>query len=199
MRNSNVRKMVVTAILGAVSAVLMMLNFPIPIMPGFLKFDFSELPALVAAFTIGPLSGIGVCLFKNIINVFSSSSNGVGELMNFLVGVALVLPAGLIYRHMPSRKGALIGSLVGSLSMGVVSLPVNYFITYPMYQNFMPMEAIMGMYQTLNPSIETLWQALLVFNAPFTIVRGLIVSAITFAIYKKIAPILTGNKTVTGE
>ncbi len=191
--------MVVTAILGAVSAVLMLLNFPIPIMPGFLKFDFSELPALVASFTIGPLSGIGVCLFKNIINVFSSSSNGVGELMNFLVGIAFVLPAGLIYRYMPSRKGALIGSLVGSFLMGVVSLPVNYFITYPMYQNFMPMEAIMGMYQVLNPSIETLWQALLVFNAPFTIVRGLIVSAITFAIYKKIAPILTGNKTVTGE
>ena len=90
-------KLAVTAMLAAAATVLMALDFPIPfLIPPFVKMDFSELPALLAAFSIGPLSGAAVCLVKNLINLAMSSTNGVGELCNFLLGVCFVIPEGLI-------------------------------------------------------------------------------------------------------
>ena len=84
-RGERIRFLVVTAVLGAVSAVLMMLSFSVPFMPSFIKMDFSELPALIASFSMGPLSGILVCLIKNLINVTMTTTGGVGELSNFLL------------------------------------------------------------------------------------------------------------------
>ena len=184
------RKMVVTAMLAAVSSVLMFFSFNVPLMPSFIKMDFSELPALIASFALGPVSGVTVCLIKNLVNLFFSTTGGVGELSNFLLGSLFVAPAGIIYRKLKGRKGALIGSLVGALTMALVSVLTNYYVVYPIYTGFLPMEAIMGMYQTINPSVENLWQALLMFNMPFTFLKGMASVAITFAIYKKISPIL---------
>ena len=104
-------KLAVTAMLAAAATVLMALDFPIPfLIPPFVKMDFSELPALLAAFSIGPLSGAAVCLVKNLINLAMSSTNGVGELCNFLLGVCFVIPAGLIYQYKKTRMGALLGA-----------------------------------------------------------------------------------------
>ena len=100
------RFIAVTGILGAVSTVLMMLSFSVPFMPSFIKFDFSELPALIAAFSMGPLSGVAVCLIKNLINLTMTTTGGVGELSNFILGACLVLPAGLIYKYRKNRKTA---------------------------------------------------------------------------------------------
>lgn len=182
--------------MGAVSTVLMMLSFPIPLMPGFIKLDFSELPALITAFTLGPVSGIAVCFIKNIINLFMTTTAGVGELANFLIGVFFVLPAGLIYKKKGTRKWAIIGSLIGAACMAVASFPVNYFITYPFYTNFMPMEAIIKMYQAINPHINELWEALLIFNMPFTFVKGLISVIVTCLVYKKLQPIISGKSAI---
>ncbi len=176
--------------LAAVSSVLMFFSFNVPLMPSFIKMDFSELPALIASFALGPVSGVTVCLIKNLVNLFFSTTGGVGELSNFLLGSLFVAPAGIIYKRMKGRKGALIGSLVGALTMALVSVLTNYYVVYPIYTGFLPMEAIMGMYQTINPSVENLWQALLMFNMPFTFLKGMASVAITFAIYKKISPIL---------
>ncbi len=184
------RKMVVTAMLAAVSSVLMFFSFNVPLMPSFIKMDFSELPALIASFALGPVSGVTVCLIKNLVNLFFSTTGGVGELSNFLLGSLFVAPAGIIYRKLKGRKGALIGSLVGALTMALVSVLTNYYVVYPIYTGFLPMETIMGLYQTINPSVENLWQALLMFNMPFTFLKGMASVAITFAIYKKISPIL---------
>ena len=93
----NIRVLTVTAMLSAVSFILMLLDFSIPIMPGFVKMDFSELPALLASFSLGPVSGAVVCLIKNLFNVFSTTTGGVGELCNFLMGVLFVVPAGIVY------------------------------------------------------------------------------------------------------
>ena len=97
---------------------------------------------------------------------------------------------GLFYNRMKSRKGALIGSLIGAFAMAVLSFPINYYITYPFYTNFMPIEAIIDAYQVILPSVDTLTECLLVFNAPFTFVKGLIDVGITFLIYKRLSPIL---------
>ena len=193
-RRVNVRKITMTAILGAMASVLMFLSFGVPLMPSFIKLDFSELPALIASFALGPISGIVVCLVKNLVNLMFSTTGGVGELSNFILGVCFVAPAGMIYKKMNNRKGALIGSLCGAVSMAVLSAFSNYFIVYPIYMQFMPLEAIMGMYQMINPRVETLWQALWVFNVPFTFIKGLLNMIISFAVYKHISPFLKGDK-----
>lgn len=183
-------KMTVTAMLSAIAAALMFLELSIPIMPSFIKLDISELPALLATFSLGPVYGVAVCLIKNIISLSHSTSSGIGELCNFLLGAVFVFTTGLFYNRMKSRKGALIGSLIGAFAMAVLSFPINYYITYPFYTNFMPIEAIIDAYQVILPSVDTLTECLLVFNAPFTFVKGLIDVGITFLIYKRLSPIL---------
>ena len=191
----NTRSIVMTALLGAVASVLMFFSFSVPFMPNFIKMDLSEMPALVAAFSMGPLSGAAVCLIKNVVNVFSTTTAGVGELSNFLLGVAFVVPAGFIYKFKKNRLGALIGSLTGSVAMAVIGLPINYFVTYPLYIKMgFSLDIIIGMYQDILPSVDGLLMCLIVFNLPFTLVRGIIDSALTFLIYKKISPLIKGKK-----
>ena len=190
----NVRTLAMTAILGAVATVLMFISFSLPIIPSFVKLDFSELPALIAAFTMGPVSGAVVCLIKNLVNLPFTSTGGVGELCNFLMGVTFVVPAGLIYMYRNDRIGAVAGSFVGAVVMAALSFPINYFITYPFYAATMfPMEAIMAAYQAINPNVETLAQALLWFNVPFTFFKALCSVVITFLIYKRISPLIKGK------
>ena len=190
----NIRTIAVTGMLGALATVLMFLEFPIPMLiPPFIKFDFSELPALLAAYAMGPVSGIAVCFIKNAINLLHTQTGGVGELSNFILGVCFVLPAGLIYKKKKTQKSAMIGALAGAVLMSVVSVFSNYFVVYPVYTNFMPMQAILGAYQAINKNVKTLWDALIWFNMPFTFIKGMCSVVITFFIYKKISPILKGT------
>lgn len=188
-----IRKLTVTAILAAVAAVLMFLQFSVPVMPGFIKMDVSNFPALIAAYAFGPVSGVGVCLIKNLINLFSTSTGGVGELSDFILGCMMVIPAGLIYKRKTTRGGAFLGSLVGAVCMAGFSLLTNYYITYPIYTKFMTMEEIIAAYQLILPRVQTLWQALLIFNVPFTFVKGMLCAALTFLVYKPLSPILKGK------
>lgn len=184
-------KIAVTAILGAVATVLMFLSFPLPfLIPPFIKMDFSELPALLAALSMGPVSGVAVCLVKNLINLLFTTTGGVGELCNFLLGACFVIPAGLIYRCKKSRKGALMGALVGAAAMALLSVPINYFITYPFYTAFTPLDTIIGMYQDLLPSVDGLLACLLIFNMPFTLLKGLLDMVLAFLVYKPLSPLL---------
>ncbi|MBQ0084318.1 MAG: ECF transporter S component [Clostridiales bacterium] len=177
--------------MGAVGFVLMAIEISVPLMPAFIKLDFSELPALITAFAFGPLWGVAVCLIKNLLHLIVTSTAGVGELANFLMGIFFVFPAGIIYHCNKTRKGALIGSLAGSASMAVMSVLINYFLIYPLYSVLlMPKEAILSLYQVILPSVDNLFTALTIFNLPFTFIKGIIVSLICFLIYKKLSPIL---------
>ena len=193
-RHQKIRFLVVTAVLGAAAAVLMMLSFSVPFMPSFIKLDFSELPALIASFSMGPVSGVLVCLIKNLINLPMTTTGGVGELSNFVLGACLVLPAGLIYRHRKNRVSALVGALIGSLCVALISLPSNYFVMYPIYTKFMPVDAIVGMYQAIFPGVDGLLSCLLLFNVPFTFLKGALDTLLTFLIYKHISPLIKGAK-----
>ncbi len=186
------RVMVGAGMLAAVACVLQYLEFPIPLMPPFIKFDFSDLPALIGAFAYGPVTGILIELIKNLIHCAVSQSATVGELSNFILGASFALTAGLIYKHKKSKKNALIGGLTGALVMGLVSVPSNYFVVYPFYYNFMPEETVLAAYQAILPGMKSIIQSLLVFNLPFTIVKGLICVVITMFIYKPLSRILKG-------
>ena len=183
-------KITVTALLSAIAFILQYIELPVFFMPGFIKFDFSDLPALLAAFSLGPVYGVVTELIKNLIHLPVSNSAMIGELSNFILGAAFVFTAGLIYKKDRTRKGALLGSIIGAAVMAVVSLPINYYVVYPIYENFMPLENIIGAYQAILPRVKTLWQCLLVFNVPFTLLKGLVDVLITFLIYKKLSPIL---------
>lgn len=193
-RKNYLRTLTVTGILSALGAVLMVLEFPVPFMPSFVKFDFSELPALLATFSMGPVSGVAVCLVKNLIHLPFTSTGGVGELCNFLLGICFVLPAGILYRIRKNRRAALIGSLIGAAAMALCSLPLNYFVSYPVYTKFLPLDAIIGMYQALLPGVDGLLQCLLIFNLPFTLLKGLVDTLLVFLIYKHLSPILHGRR-----
>ena len=192
--SARVRALTVTAMLSAISFVLMFLDFSVPLMPPFVKMDISELPALLAAFALGPVYGVVVCLVKNFIHLVTmTTTGGAGELCNFLLGACFVFPAGIIYHKMKSRKGAITGALVGAVVMGVLSIPLNYYISYPVYANFMPIDLILEMYQSIRPSANGLLECLITFNAPFTLVKGLLDAALCFLIYKPLSPILHGK------
>lgn len=191
-KKTDLRAMTVTAIMGALGTVLMIIEFSIPIMPSFIKLDFSELPALIAAFAYGPVYGIAVCFIKNLIHILFGSTMCIGEISNFILGSVFVGTAGLIYKKNKTKKGALISCLAGAVIMAVISIFTNYFVVYPLYVKVlgMPMEAILGMYQAILPAADSLWKALIIFNLPFNIVKGILDAVLCFLIYKRISPIL---------
>ena len=189
-RRTRVRALTVTAMLSAIAFVLMFLDFAVPFMPSFVKMDVSELPALLAAFALGPVYGVVVCLVKNLLHLLITTTGGAGELCNFLLGATFVVPAGMIYQKMKSRRGALIGVLLGAVIMAVLSVPLNYYISYPVYANFMPIDAILEMYRAIRPSANGLLECLITFNAPFTLVKGLLDAVLCFLIYKPLSPLL---------
>ena len=208
VRRSRTHKIAVTAMLSAAATVLMFLEFPIPfLIPSFVELDFSELPALLAAFSLGPVSGAAVCLVKNVIKgLLFSGTGGVGEMCNFLLGICFVIPAGLIYRYKKTRSGALAGALAGAVIMALCSIPVNYFISYPVYTKFLPIDVIISMYQEIVqsfngllsrvsapfalPAVDGLLGCLIAFNAPFTLLKGLLDMGLCFLVYKPLSPLL---------
>lgn len=188
----------VAAMLSAVAAVLQFVEFSIPVMPSFIKLDISDLPALLGTFSLGPVYGVAIQLVKNLLHLPFGSSAGVGELSNFILGAVFVFVAGVIYTRNKSRKTALVGSVVGAAAMALVSVVTNYFIVYPAYVVLyhLPLDAIVGMYEEILggvshvPTQNALFNCLLVFNVPFTLVKGLLDTALCFLIYKPLSPLL---------
>ncbi len=207
MNDKKIRFLTITAILGALATVFQMFEIPVPVfVPGFIKLDFSDLPAILATFLVSPVSGVIVCLIKNVIHIATSSSVGIGELANFLTSAACVLPAGIIYLLNPTKKMAVVSMLAGAIISAVASIFVNYYITYPFYMSAFGLTegAIMGMYSEVvalqseifgisAPPAVTLWDALIWFNAPFTFVKFAVCSVVVFFIYKPLAKITKKN------
>lgn len=187
-----VMSITITGLLTTVSIILQYFELSIPILiPSFVKFDISELPALIASFAMGPMYGAVICVIKNIIHIIMGSySGGIGELCNAILGISFVVPAGYIYKYHKTKKAALFGSLVGSVAMALISFPTNLFISYPVYTKMMPIEQIIDAYNAILNVVTDIWQALLIFNLPFTLLKGLVTSIIAFVIYKYISRII---------
>ena len=199
MKKDTPHNLTVAAMLSAVAFILMFIEFPIPMLiPAFIKMDFSDLPALLGAFALGPVYGVIISFMKNLLHIVikGTSTACVGELSNFILGAIFSAVAGYLYKHHKSRKTAIIGAVAGAVAMGVLSVPSNYFVVYPAYVQFyhMPLEAILGMYQAILPSADSLIKCLVIFNMPFTLVKGLLDAVLCMLIYKPLSPILHGRK-----
>lgn len=193
---SNLRTMVQVAMLGAVSAVLMMFEIPLGFAPSFYKMDLSEVPVLIGAFAMGPVAGAMIELVKVLIHLVTASTTaGVGDLANFLIGCSFIVPASAIYSRKKCRKSAVIGMAVGGVFMITVGCLLNAFVLLPFYGKVfgMPIDALVAMGTAVNPAIQSVTGFVILAVAPFNLVKVVAVSVITMLLYKRISPILKGH------
>lgn len=175
------------AILVAVASILFLIEIPVV---AFYKLDLSNIPVLLGAFSMGPLAGVIILALKSVIGLLHSSSAGVGELADFLMGAAFVLPAAVIYHRNKTRKTALIGMGVGTLCMVVVGVLANKFIMLPFYMGayHMDMDAILKFANV--GGVDSEWKLLLLITGPFNLLKGVALSIVTGLIYKPLSPLL---------
>ncbi len=194
----NLRTMVQIGMLGAISVILMMFEIPLWFAPAFYKMDLSEIPVLIGSFAMGPVAGAAIELVKVLLHLLfkGSSTAGVGDFANFLVGCAFVVPAGWIYQRKKTKKHAIIGMVVGAVLMIVAGCFLNAFVLLPVYGKAfgMPMEALIGMGTAVNPAITNLATFAILAVAPFNLLKAIIVSIFTMLLYKYISPILKGHR-----
>lgn len=191
------RTLVQIAMLGAVSVVLMMFEIPLWFAPSFYKLDFSEVPVLIGTFALGPVAGVAIEFIKVVLHLLfkGTTTAGVGDLANFLIGCSMIVPAGMFYRRKKTRKNAAIGMMVGTVIMVVVGSAVNALVLLPVYAAAfgIPMDALVGMGSALNPAITNVATFAAFAVAPFNLLKGVAVSVITMILYKYVSPILKRN------
>lgn len=190
---TDIRRIVQIGMLSGIAVVLMLFEVPLPFAPSFYEIDFSEVPVMIGCFVMGPLAGAVIELIKILLNlvVNGTITAGVGEAANFVIGCALCVPAGLIYKKNHTRTGALIGMAVGTLVMTVLGCFINAFILLPAYGAAfgMPIDALVEMGTAVNAHITSLSTFVIFAVAPFNLLKGVLVSLIVFLIYKKIRPV----------
>lgn len=199
-RRSRTREITQVAMLGAVAGILMNLEFPLPFLaPSFYQLDFSEIPALLGAFAMGPVAGMLVELVKILIHLVTrgTMTAGVGDVANFLMGCAFIVPAGILYRFhkTKSRTHAMIGMAAGVLTTTVVSCFLNAFVLLPMYGKAfgMPVQAFIDMGAQVHSSVTNLLGFVVLIIVPFNLFKYTLTSVIVFFIYKRIRVILKGD------
>ena len=177
------------ALLAAVAGVLMLFEAPLWFAPSFYKLDLSELAVMVGALSMGPAAGAMIELIKILLNfVLNGTITGVGEFANFLIGCSFVVPAAWIYRRQRNIKGMLLGMAAGIVCMVLLGSVINYFILLPVYATVFgqPLEFFIQMGNALNPAIVDLKTFILFAVAPFNLLKGIIISALTFLLYRKL-------------
>jgi len=180
------------AILAAIAAVLFMLEIVVfPAVP-FYKLDFSNLPVLLGAFAMGPFEGVLILAIKAILGLLHTTSGGVGELADFIVGTAMVVPAGLIYHQKKSRGGALLGMLVGTVCAIIAAIFANYFIMFPAFG--ITEEALVGMGSKMFAGVTSTWTFVFYITALFNLIKFVAISVVGYLIYKPLSPVLHGRK-----
>lgn len=193
MRNSNLNVLIKISLLSVIAFIIMFLEVSIPIFPDFLKLDFSDLPALIGAFSLGPVAAVAIELLKNILHgLFVGKTAFIGEFANFVVGGTLVLVVGMIHRSKKTFVNAIIGLVIGTIVMSIVAGIFNYFVLLPLYESVLgfPITAIIGMSAAVNSKIVDLFTLILYAIIPYNLLKGLIISVITLAAYKKVVPVL---------
>jgi riboflavin transporter FmnP len=180
-----------SGILAAIASILRYVEFSLPLLPPFLKIDFSNIPALIGGFALGPWAGAAILLIKNLIYLPASQTGGVGEIADFVVSLSLILPAAMIYGRARKRSGALWGMALGVVLMSFLIGPLmNYFVLIPLYSTFMPLKQIIELAHAANPGIQDTWTYILYAVVPFNLFKSFVICAITYLLYKPLSPLL---------
>lgn len=180
------------AMLSAVAFILMLFEFPIPIFPEFLKIELSDVPAVIGTFSLGPLAGVLIELLKNLLKfVVASQTGGIGEFFNFIIGIAYIIPLGVVYKFNQNRKGIITGSVLASLIMVLIASVCNYYIFIPVYATLfgMPIEGIVQWSSQVNPAIQDLKSLVALSVVPFNLLKVVIVSLISYKLYTVMEPL----------
>ncbi|WP_101773686.1 ECF transporter S component [Peptostreptococcus faecalis] len=185
--------LVKVSLLSAISFVLMFVEMPIPgLFPAFLKIDISDIPAVIAGLSMGPFAGFVVEVIKNFLHgITVTTTGGVGELANIVVGSSFVVTMSMIYRKNKSLKGLIISLFTATISMVVIGSLVNYFFLLPFYGQLMGMDAILGMGKAVNPNINDLLSFVIWFIAPFNLIKGILLSLMSIPFYKKLEKLIS--------
>ncbi|MBP3594215.1 MAG: ECF transporter S component [Lachnospiraceae bacterium] len=196
-KKNKTRNMVSIAMLAAVAVVLMLFEFPLPFLPPFYKIDASELPVIIGAFAMGPWAGALIELIKILLNLLldGTTTAFVGEFANFLIGCSYVVPASLVYYYRKSKKNAVLGLVLGTVTCAVVGCLLNAYLLLPAYSKafHMDIEALIAMGTAANKAIDSMFTFVLFATAPLNILKCGLVSVFTMLIYKPISRILKGE------
>ena len=176
-------------ILAAMAVILYYIEIPVV---AFYKLDLSTLPAILAGFAMGPLPGVAVVVIKNLVHMLGTSTACVGELADIIMSSCFVVPASLIYRRHKDRKSAVLSMLIGTVLMTIAGVLVNYFILIPAYQTLMnlPLEVSVGMGTKVWSYIDNTVKLVIFITAPFNVLKGTVLSVVTYLLYKRVSPLL---------
>lgn len=195
------RKIAVIGMFSAISAVLMLVEFPLFFIPGFYKLDFSELPILIGTFAFGPLAGVMMEFIKILLKlcIKGTGTAFVGELANFAVGCSLILPASGVYAFRKTKKNAVIACVCGTLVMTVFGTAFNAVYLLPAFAKLygMPLDVILQMGSAVNPLVREndIISFVIACVAPLNLIKGICVSVITLLVYKPLSPIIKAGRT----
>lgn len=182
------------AILAALAFVLMMFQFPLPFAPSFYQLDFSEVPVLIGSFALGPMCGVAIECLKIVLHILfvGTTTAYVGDIANFIIGIAFIIPSSLIYRHNKTKMSACIGMLTGTVCMSFIGALLNYAVLIPLYSKLfgISISSILQMGQAIYPFISNMFVFVCVCVVPFNLFKGIIVSVLTLVIYKRVSPLL---------
>lgn len=191
------KNMVLIAMFGALSGVLMYIQMPVPFAPPFYKLDLCDVPVLIGSFTMGPLAGVLIAAVKILISLVlrGTQTAGVGEFSNWVQACSLSVPAALLYAHKKTKNSAFAGMAIGVAVMVAVACLTNTYIMLPAYAKafHMPIDALVAMGTAVNPRIDSLMTFVLLAVAPFNLLKGAVVALVTALIYKRVSVIIKGR------
>lgn len=191
-----VKKIAFIGLMGAVSAVLMLLRFPIPFMPPFLSFDLSGVMEMMGGMMFGPLEALCIIVVKILLQLVmqGSMSLGTGELQNFILSSTYVLPAVLIYHRKKTKKSAIAGMAVSSIIVAVVAVITNLYLIIPFYVKLfgMSMDDIISMCSAVNPAMKDTMSLVIFGLVPFNLIKYGATSIVTFIVYKRLSGVIRG-------
>lgn len=181
-------------LLGAISTIIMIFQIPLPFAPSFYKLDLSDTVALIGGFALNPMAVVYIQMIKIFLNflIDGTTTGGVGELANFIMGVAFCYTATFVYHKNKSFKFAIIGLLLGTIAITISGGFLNLYLLIPAYSKAygMPIDALVGMGTAINPNITDLNGLILMATIPFNIVKGIVNSIATIILYKKLSKAL---------
>lgn len=178
------KEIVLVGMLAALSYVLMLIHLPFKHL-GFLEVEFSDIPAIIAGFAYGPIAGILVELIKNLIKVLTATTTGgVGELANFFVNIAFVIPSSILYRRLKGKYRIVTTCTIATICMMIMGIIVNYFITVPLYCNLYGLDIVISLAQSTIPAIKNELSLILIGITPFNLLMGIMMSVVSLLVYK---------------